>query len=97
MGSAFFSVDKEVLYGQEFDADGIRTKKSETYVVESPTDVHRLPTSFSAEYFGELFKKNFGSSDVKVRSVICLIYKFTKGMQNYEKEKTTGQRWVKLF
>jgi hypothetical protein len=92
-----FSVDREVLFGQEFDEDGIRTKKAETYTVNTPTDVLQLPTTFTTEYFGELFKKNFGASNVKVRSVINLIYKFTKGIKNWDKEKTTGQRWVTLF
>jgi hypothetical protein len=96
-GQRFSLESKEVMFGQEFDSDGVRTLKAATYEVSGVGDVSRLPTSFSTEYFGELFKKNFGASNVKVHSVVNLIYRFSKGLQNFEEQKTTGQAWVRLF
>ena len=40
-----------------------------TYEIRAPTDVAFLPTRFSTEYFGSLFRQNFATSDVKVYEV----------------------------
>jgi hypothetical protein len=93
-----FSVDREILMGQTFDENGVRTLKATTYELSAPTDVSRLPLRFSAEYFAQLFVQNFGSSDVRIHSVLNVIYRFSVGLDNFGKDKqTAGQVWVKLF
>jgi len=90
-----------------------------TYEIRAPTDVAFLPTRFSTEYFGSLFRQNFATSDVKVYEVrkttsdylaawatgsllppqvTNIIYKMTKGLDNFSADKTTpGQKWIRLF
>jgi hypothetical protein len=97
-GQKFSAVSKEVLFGTEFDAEGGRDVAPATYELSAPTDVDRLPLRFSSEYFQELFKKNWGSSDVKVVQVVNVVYKFTKALRRYSHDKATeGQSWVSLF
>jgi hypothetical protein len=93
-----FSTEKEIMYGMEFDQDGGRTVKALTYELVAPTDVARLPLRFSSEYFASLFQKNFGSSDVRVHSVLNVVYRFSLGLQSFNKDKhTAGQKWIKIF
>jgi hypothetical protein len=96
-GQRFSAESKELLYGMEHDADDNITKKAASYSISTVGDTVHLPVIFSTEYFGSLFKRNFGSSEVRVSQVVSLIYKFTRGMKNYEEEATSGQRWVRLF
>jgi hypothetical protein len=96
-GQRFSSECKEVLFGMEHDEHDNITKKCHAFQLTMPTDSNVLPVKFSTEYFSELFKKNFSNSNVRVHSVINLIYKFTKAMIDYDDEAKTGQRWVRLF
>lgn len=96
-GQRFSRESKRINFGQEFDEAGEEVSKAETFVLNSPGDAARLPTHFSAEHFGNLFGRNFGNSAVRIHSVVNLVYKFAKGLEDFEAEKTTGQRWVDLF
>jgi hypothetical protein len=96
-GQRFSSECKEVMYGMQHDEDLNITKKCETFELLTPSDAALLPVSFTTEDFADLFSKNFENSSVKVVSVINLIYKFTKALSDYDREKTTGQNWVRLF
>jgi hypothetical protein len=72
-------------------------RRSKVFVLNSPTDALRLPTSFDRRAFTELFATMFQASDVEVFDLPHTIWIFTKVMDDYEREKTTGNQLVSLF
>jgi hypothetical protein len=97
-----FSTESKNVYYVSKNADGEDqddvTGRETTYTINRPTDAELLPTRFSTEHFGDIFKKTFASSQVHVHSVINIIYKFTVGLSHYDADKTTpGQKWIRLF
>jgi hypothetical protein len=98
-GQRFSTESKHVYYISNSDVkeDDV-TGRETTYHIDRPTDVELLPTRFSTEHFGDLFKKTFASSQVHVHSVVNIIYKFTIGLAHYDTDKETpGQKWIRLF
>ena len=88
---------KELFHGQEF-SDGVRKRRSKVFTLHSPADVSSLPTSFSTEEFGDMFRLNFANStDIGVYGISNYIYKFTIGLEDFASEKTTGPWLVMIF
>jgi hypothetical protein len=69
----------------------------EVHRVDSLEDVHRLPLSFTTADFQELFDTNFENSSVRVYSLASIVYKITRLMENYGRDRTVGQKFTKLF
>ena len=96
-GQRFSPNSRHVNYGQTFDEAGQELSKAGVYQLEDPSDLVRLPTKFPPEHFRSIFSGNFGSSAVRVDRLSNLVYLVSKGLKDYESERTTGQKWVDLF
>ena len=89
-----------IYFGQRFGGSKsvhFAENKSEFYELNDVSDAERLPTNFSTEDFRHIFNMNFETSAVKIDSICSLIYKFSKGFDDFSSEKTTGPQWVELF
>ena len=97
-GQKFSPKARQINLGAKFDDDGAEVQNGETFVLTSPGDAAFLPTKFPAEHFQDLFRLNFGSTQVRIHSVVSLIYKFSKTLDEFIIDKqTAGQKWISLF
>ena len=96
-GHAFGS--KELYLGQKVSADGVVEQLFEEYRVRDFSDASSLPTKFSTESFGEVYRRNFSSSDVVVDSLVNLVYFFSLGLDNYQRDRQLKEKvkWRRLF
>ena len=96
-GQTFKAGQKSINYGVMWDDYGEPTNDGMIFTLSTPKDASSLPVSFTPNDFAEIFYYNFSNSAVKVKSIINFVYKFTKVMKNYEKDKVFGQKPQRLF
>jgi hypothetical protein len=94
----------QVFYGQSFgrakslfmgsgDADvGKLDKAFLEFTVSNASQAAALPTDWSLEDFRSLYSRHFDSSNVEVYEIISLVYFFSKGLEDYQKQKTRSAR-----
>lgn len=83
---------RSVYLGQVVDEEGELEQLFQEFPVSSEKEAQALPTDWFISDFQELFKRNFATSDVVVHEIISLVYFFSKGMDNYERQKSLPVR-----
>ena len=84
-----------VFYGQDYGNRDFSLSDPE--VVRNLGDVGNLRTDYTANDFENVFYANFDDTDVTVHSVINLVWVITKYLDNFERDKTVGQRLTRVF
>ena len=97
-GQKFSPKAKQINLGAKFNAEGTEVDSGDTFILTSPGDAASLPTTFPADHFEDVFRLNFGSTRVRIHSVVSLIFKFSKTLDEFIIDRRTqGQRWISLF
>jgi hypothetical protein len=83
-----------IFYGQDYTSDGRRSiMMGDIYQVFELRDVSDLPTEFTVDSFEQAFNRIFsGGSDVRVLSLISVVYIIRRTLNSYERDKVTGGR-----
>jgi hypothetical protein len=93
-----FGGARTVYFGQEHNGEaGEITRLFTEFVVQEPADLQAIPLRFTTEDFAAIYKRNFARSNVAVHRVVSLIYFFSVGLENYEKEHTLTRRPIRFF
>jgi hypothetical protein len=87
---------KRLYVGTKYHS-GVMTRKSKVWTLHAPTDALRIPTKVDRQAFSELFNAMFQESNVEVVGIPQVITIFTKILDNYEQQKTTGNKLIQLF
>ena len=96
-GQSFGSA-KAVYFGQEHDPSTGHLKRLFTeFAVQTRADLEDLPVNFTTEDFARIYKRNFERSGVSVHRVLSLVYIFSVGIENYEREHTQSLTPLRLF
>ena len=97
-GQGFGKFARELFFGKGGEEKLAVESLYQEHRVTDISDAANLPITFSVEDFATVYKRTFSSSSVNVLSLINLIYIFSLGLENYERDKRTqGQKWIKLF
>jgi glutamyl/glutaminyl-tRNA synthetase len=89
-----------IFYGQDYTSDGRRSiMMSEIHQVFDLSDVSDLPTDFTIDDFEHIFNRIFSQgSNVRVLSLVSVVYLIRKSLKNYEQDKVTeGRSHVMLY
>jgi hypothetical protein len=93
-----FGGARAVYFGQEHDGDsGELTRLYTEFKVEEPGDLQALPLRFTTEDFAAIYKRNFAKSNVAVHRLVSLVYFFSVGLDNYDKEHRLPRNPILLF
>jgi hypothetical protein len=65
--------------------------------VNSLSDAAKLSTDYTVEDFQRSFSMMFENSEARVIALACVVYKITRVIKDYERDKTVGQRFMRLF
>ena len=86
--SQSFGRAKALFMGQKFSASGSVERLFLEFPVSTAIQAGELPTDWSLADFQELYHQNFESSNVEVHEIISLVYFFSKGLEDYQKQHT---------
>lgn len=64
--------------------------------VRSLSDVSKIGTDYTVEDFQRSFDMMFENSEAHVVKLACIVYKITKVIKDYERDKVVGQRFMRL-
>jgi hypothetical protein len=93
-----FGGARTVYFGQEHDGEaGEITRLFTEFAVKEKSDLRAIPLRFTTEDFAAIYKRNFARSNVAVHRVVSLIYFFSVGLDNYDKEHTLSRNPVRFF
>lgn len=93
-----FGSSKSIYMGQQVNLDGEVEKLFEEYEIKDAGDIASLPTDFNAADFATIYAANFAKSDVRIHSVVNLIYIWSLGLSSFDNDRrTAGRRWIDLF
>jgi hypothetical protein len=93
-----FGSGKAVFFGAKHDSvTGNVSKLFTEFALSERADLADLPINFTVEDFAGIYKRNFSKSEVVVDRVISLIYIFSIGLENYEREHTQSRTPIRLF
>jgi hypothetical protein len=87
-----------MYYGQDFSSGGHGDiMMGDVYQVDSMMDVEHLPIRFDPTDFSDIFNRTFRDTDVSVHSLASVVFKITKLIPNYERDKKVGSKFKTLF
>jgi hypothetical protein len=89
-----------IFYGQDYTSDGRRSvMMSGVHQVFDLSDVSDLPTDFTVDSFEGAFNRIFAEgSQVRVHSLVNVVFLIRKTLDKYMQDKTTvGRSHVMLY
>lgn len=88
---------KAIFAGQRSDVEGKADRLFREHLLTTDADAAAVPTEFDREEFAAIFKRNFETSAVTVHSILNVVFIFGLGLEDYEKDRTVGQKLIKLW
>ena len=84
-----------VFYGQSFSDFEYTLGAPE--VIRHLGDVSAIRTDFDIHDFSDVFFANFEHTQVRVVSIINIVFLITRYLQNFERDQTVGQVLTKVY
>lgn len=92
-----FGRSRSIFLGQEVDDEGAVVRLFREFAVRDVSDLSKVPLTFSTEDLSQLFKKNFRHSQVTVVRVVCLVYVFSLGLEDFGKKKKISSNYLRML